>query len=320
MLDLDVLTNPNNIIAAEKCIRGLVKVTQKVFSTIESDFEVQNQEMTISCPDGIQKNSLILKAKPRFKNRRLEIKSGIANYVSIRPIIGNNTCSNVITQTETGFNINIGSLENEGLYLLDYEYNIDIANFIKSMVDMNRTFDTPIDENPIYWMEAKLKHPSVLRSEYGSFDLRNIDFNIDMNISGDIKTSIPSVFQRELNAAIEILKETDPRTTIKRRYKYLEAKGARGHNRDDILEVIASLQTLFEPREFAHYVDVVDDFKYTTCQRGANYHERVPFQTWPKFMKVVSRTDLNLNKCAANGRVIYHKYDFQEEIEKIFGK
>ena len=52
--------------------------------------------------------------------------------------------------------------------------------------------------------------------------------------------------------------------------------------------------------------------------RGGDFYEKLPFPTWPRSMKVVSRTDLNFENPTADGNLIYKKDSFAEEIGKIF--
>ena len=79
------------------------------------------------------------------------------------------------------------------------------------------------------------------------------------------------------------------------------------------------MQTLFLPNKFSTFVNVKEDFSYYDCERGLNFYDKLPFPTWPRTMKVVSRTDLNLNKLTATGSLLYKKDDFLDKIKKILG-
>ena len=61
-----------------------------------------------------------------------------------------------------------------------------------------------------------------------------------------------------------------------------------------------------------------EDMKYilmmNTMKAGCD-----AFPTWPKNVTVVSRTDLNLEKCAAEGVLVYKKAAFLESVAKVFG-
>ena len=59
-------------------------------------------------------------------------------------------------------------------------------------------------------------------------------------------------------------------------------------------------------------------FRYSDCIRGKELYDAIPFPTFPKSIKIVSRTDLSLDKPANEGRLIYKKKNFQKKISKIF--
>jgi len=58
---------------------------------------------------------------------------------------------------------------------------------------------------------------------------------------------------------------------------------------------------------------------YHDCLRGLDYYV-APFPTWPKFMTVITRTSLTLDRPAAEGFLEFHHRDFKSKIENIFGK
>ena len=83
-------------------------------------------------------------------------------------------------------------------------------------------------------------------------------------------------------------------------------------------EVLMDLQDIFEPLQFCTFVDVKSPFRYSDCIRGKEFYDKIPFPTFPKTMKVISRTDLSLDKPAAEGRLIYKKKDLQDKISEVF--
>ena len=67
------------------------------------------------------------------------------------------------------------------------------------------------------------------------------------------------------------------------------------------------------------YEDVQKDFQYWDCSRESDFYDNLPFPTWPKSMKITSKTNLSLEKPAADRILIYKHQDFVSEIEKLFG-
>jgi len=67
------------------------------------------------------------------------------------------------------------------------------------------------------------------------------------------------------------------------------------------------------PQTFRTFLKVERDFYYHDCLRGADYYA-APFPTWPKFMIVITRTNLSLNKPAAEGFLDFNYLDFKRRI------
>jgi len=83
------------------------------------------------------------------------------------------------------------------------------------------------------------------------------------------------------------------------------------------LELLQELQDIFLPKTFRTFLKVEQDFYYHDCLRGADYYA-APFPTWPKFMIVITRTNLSLNKPAAVGLLDFNYLDFKRKIEELF--
>ena len=61
---------------AEKGIREIAKKTSKFHREIKDDFNVLNEDITISCPENIQKCSTIFECKHKLMNNKKRIKGG----------------------------------------------------------------------------------------------------------------------------------------------------------------------------------------------------------------------------------------------------
>jgi len=82
-------------------------------------------------------------------------------------------------------------------------------------------------------------------------------------------------------------------------------------------QLLAKLQELFEPAIFKQFIHISGDYQYYGTLRGTDVYN-APFLTWPKFMIVISRTTLSLDKPAAKGFLDFKYKDFQTEIKNIF--
>ena len=175
--------------------------------------------------------------------------------------------------------------------------------------------ETPEEGSTKYWVVAQLKHLESLKSKYCRIDLRDVDFNVDVGIHQDVVTKIPSAFKEQLETISELTKRKGRSEKFKLFYKLMRIQNTKFGGKE--YELLGDVMNLFSPLNFRKYVDVEKDFHYSACEKGTSVYD-FPIVTWPKFMKVTLRTDLSLDKLAANGQLIYKKSDFMAELEKIF--
>jgi len=81
-------------------------------------------------------------------------------------------------------------------------------------------------------------------------------------------------------------------------------------------KVLVDLESLFFPEEFSKFVDVIKDFRYSSCYKGKEFFE-LPIPLIPKKMNVISRADLTLEKPAAEGTLVYKNSLFVDAIKEI---
>lgn len=304
---------------AESVTNLLVKKASNIYDTIRGSYEVYLPEIIIYCPENIQKYSIIFEAKSGMLPRKIKFPYGVPRRLKLKPLRSLADLSDAVRITNDGFEINTKSMLSTDTFILDVEYNIDNHNYLNSLVERHHAKEIPNEEDNEYWMHAELKHPKVLKNKYGKLELQDIDFNVDVGLSRDINTVIPDKFKNELEIGVELLKETNPRNIQQLGYKRIQAMRSRGKNKSAV-ECLNDIQDLFASQTFCKYIDVEKDFHYSDCLRGHNYHEFVPWNlTWPKTMKVVSRTDLNLDNFASEGIVKYKRRSFLDEIEKMIG-
>lgn len=312
-----ILTSGTTILAA-KGVEELIKNHSNILNGMTGYYKVLNQEMVVYCPENIQKNSIIFEAKGGVIPHKIKFPYGKPRRVKVKAIIGDVDLSDSVNIFDTGFELDTKLLSQTDTFILDFDYKLKNLHFLDALVERNRAREIPKDAESEYWIQAGLKHPNVLKTKYGKLELQDINFNVDVGISEDIKTVIPSPFEKELEAAVKLIHEPDAHKKWKLGYAHSQAMQSRGKY-DDVLQSLAHLQELFFPQKFARYVYVKDDFHYSNCHQGNNYHDQIPFPTWPKTMTVVSRTDLNLEKCAAEGTMVYKKRDFLNQVGKILG-
>lgn len=308
-------------ITAQKVLGKVLEIPEKICHAVQSECKVHHHELIVSCQNNVQQNSLAIEINHKHFNNRLKIDTGR----SIRPIrlkllsqYGEDH-SDAISVIDGGFLLDSHKIAGDGVYSLRFDYPLDIKEFLDAFVDIKKAKEAPKENTTEYWMHAELKYPQFLKMKFGRLELEDMDFTVNVGISSDIKDVIPLTFKNEMESSMAVLREPNPHAIGKKAIKLAYSKRARG-NKDDVMTVLSSLQKLFEADKFSNFITVGNDFRYSDCYRGIDNYGNVPFLTWPKTMSVVSKTDLNLNRCAAEGMVIYKKNDFIKEVRKVIKK
>ncbi len=303
--------------AAPMIEKGVKKITdklQKTDSKISEDFEISGRETTIYCLEKTQKYSLLLDIKRNhiFKHY-LEFRTGSVKRCSLLSLNGLQKID-AVTLNEQGFSINMKMLAEGEKYLLDIEYYLEDNGFIDALVERKRPKDIPGTDSTNYWMVAMLKYPDALNNSYGRMELFDIDFLVNVGIEQDLDTTVPKIFRQQLE---QLAKVAGPlgRDELLKEYLRLRQLKTKEYGKES-LDLLGKLQTLFLPQNFATYVDVQQDFKYSSVERGINQFD-VPL-SWPRSMNVISRTDLSLKKPTSKGVLVYKKDQFLEEVANIF--
>jgi len=303
-------------------IKGMLKKSENIDKTLSEEFKILGKEMRIECPQSIQHYSVAFETKgSRILPRKKKFNFGKVRRVSLRPIMSLQPITDAISYTENGFEINLKKLEQGTLYLLDIDYFIEDRRFIDALVNKNVAKESLGDETYEYWMVAQLKHLDVLKLEFRFIELKDLDFSVDVSVYNEIKMKVPSIFRKQLETAVKLLSKhhggrDEQFKLLVQHQQLLRAQKEKYYG--EIFEILEDIQEIFSPLTFGKFVDVQKDFYYFNCERGKDFYETLPFPTWPKSMKVISRTDINFNRPAADGLLMFKKRNLMDEIEKIF--
>ena len=284
--------------------------------------EIVNQESTIDVPESIAEYSMFLKIPPDFRSIRRVIEFNQPDITSISVVSLHpfpHTLRNVVTEVASGGVTKYLLFPEQvpqdcDMISVNTKYRVD-TSIIDDLVDRKCAHEPSGPERNQYWMSAKLKHPKALseNAHYGRFDLEDVDVTVDVGVHNELKT-IPSALVQRVKAFFEVMKITDPRQQFKAlpRLRKLALEGTAGRE----FKILVDVESLFEPEEFSKYVDVVKDFRYSTCYKGKEFYE-LPIPMIPKKMNVISRANLTLEKPTAEGNLIYKSTIFVDAIRGI---
>ena len=296
-------------------VEKIIKLANNIDHNISDAFTIQGREITILCPESIQKYSMSLSSKEvGFFNKKVKFELGSVRRANIRSIVGLKNID-AIKPLDNGFELNLKKLKPGEQYVLDAEYFLNEPNFIESLVNREVVDETPENNSTKYWMVAQLKHLESLKSNYCRIDLRDVDFNVDVGVHQDVVTKIPSHFKDQLETISELTKRKGrgEKYELFKKLQHIQNTEFGGKE----YKILGDILNIFSPPNFKKYVDVKKDFHYSACEKGNTMYD-FPMIMWPKFMKVTSRTDLSLDHPASRGELIYNRGSFKSEIDKIF--
>ena len=69
--------------------------------------------------------------------------------------------------------------------------------------------------------------------------------------------------------------------------------------------------------DFKTFVEVKEDFRLEKCIPGQDIQISAFVKTRPKYMSVMSRTDLGVDKYAANGKLVFKRGNFLKEVKSM---
>jgi len=287
---------------------------------LKENFDVISQEWMILCPEDIIIVSTYFKASKRLFGKKV-FPSKIRS-VELRSIVPPKLLSDAILQLPGGgFEISYKRLLSDAeLYLMNVDYEIEDPRFIENLVRSEVSREAPKEHIREYWMSAQLKTLKPLeKMKVHGIELRDLDFTVNVATYQDVKTSIPGVFQREVEIAVEWMRSRNREEKGRLDRKHLQIKRAKP-SQEDILIVLRDLQRLFSQRKFKKFLDIKRDFYYHGCVQGKDFYDMAPFPTWPKYMEVISRTNLSLEEPASEGVLVYDQGSFKKEVGKLFSK
>ncbi|WP_135609679.1 hypothetical protein [Methanococcoides sp. AM1] len=203
------------------------------------------------------------------------------------------------------------------LFSVEISYRMD-DSFLKSLVN-TRSSPEPLTDKVKYELSAQLKNPEGLRMAFSEIDIEEFPMTARVHVADRINTNVPDYVKEMVKLESEILNDRNPHSWVKeKQLKHRKVQLQRKLGKGDLLDKVQDLSSLLTPNNFMNYVQIMDDFKLSECERGSEFFRALGSCQLPKFMNVVSRTDLSLEKPASRGTMTYDSKKFGEEIINLF--
>jgi hypothetical protein len=296
----------------------IYKLLEKIPKT-----KVENQEVTINVPEAVVDYAMAVRIPKNFRSIRKNIKIDVpsvtrASAMALTPIPKSIRGAFKKNPADECYVLDRKLVPSDcDLIYLCISYKIEDLSVIDDLVQRTEAHEPGGDENNEYWMSAQLKHPKILADNFGKFDLRDVDITVDVAVHNELKTTIPNPYIQRWRALHDVASEKDPRQQIKAIPRLRRTAKQKTVGRE--FDIFNELTALFLPGAFSKFVQVLEDFKYSSCYPGVEHYE-LPIEAIPKEMDVISRTSLTLEKPASNGTLIYKRNLLIETLNKIFSK
>lgn len=313
--------DPVNAGAAVGHVKAAVEVIDRIAATVKSTY-IRGQELRFLCPEGEVEYSIALEVKGGIRRvfaNPLEFKVPELREITIKSFPGLQDGSAAALATTDGIIVLPDRLPDEELFTLNFRFKLEQPRAIDSLVRKDHERDAKSDQGKEeYWMSAQLRQTAALRTKYGRVDLKDLDLSVNVGVHQDLKDVVPQDFVRQLEIASALVRERERGKKYKLMMQHLRTRPGGLTGKEE--ETLAEIQALLLPPQFKKFVDVRESFKLSDVIRGADLIAAIPFMSFPKHMTVVSRTNLSLDKPAAEGRLVYKKSDFQKNLAKLFPK
>lgn len=304
----------------------IFKITEKIDRILLDSgvFDIESKDFLLKSLEDTLEYSLVIVPKASKIQQKISFAEIDLRRISIISSPGfleeRGSVSRIETELTKGFVLDPGKLSaNAEEFNFKFEIECEVEPIVKDLVRKDHQVEAIGEEKNTYWLHAQIKKLSYLESSLRKVDLLDIPFAVNVAVHQDVKTKFPTRRQRELELIAKWAHELDRERKRLLTHEHLTLKREKPKEKD-ITRILADLQIIFIPQRFKSFIDVLKDFYYSDCFRGADFYDQIPFRTFPKWMSVISRTDLSIEKPASEGELVYKKAMFQEAVEKAITK
>jgi len=280
----------------------------------------QGEKLSINCLNSVGTyliSTEIDKGVKRKLGRKIKFNNDAIKDITVTgfPLLSEG--SNAVIATTEGFEIDVSKLPDDcDKFIIGVEFRVS-NKLINRFVERTYKIE-PLKEEDEYWMHAAIKSPRLLQDIYNrGVDLTGVDVTVDVGIINDVKICVPKEVIKSLKITRQWIKEKERQKKEKLSWEHMKLQ--RGCGKKIEFKKIENLANYCSPSNFEKkFVMVEGPFKLEKCFSKKDYFEDIYFPTFPKVMGVVSRTDLNIENPAADGKLIYKKSEFKEGIVNMF--
>ncbi|WFN37462.1 hypothetical protein L1994_03485 [Methanomicrobium antiquum] len=300
--------------------KEFIKIAKHIQNQIESN---KKQSLRIECNKGIGTISTFVKIDGKFDKWYRKITGGKIVIPSLHlydvkttiysPFPDRITNNSTIHGDKCIIDLN-PALEAD-FFSFDLSYRID-PDYSRQLVK-SRSPAELIKGKVKYDLTAQLKNPKSLQMGLSEVDIENFPVTARIHINEKINSQIPEYIKRLTE--LEFSDDRNPhnfKIEIKNKQEIARLRKKLGNEK--LEDKINNLSHLLSERNFINYINMDGEFKLNGCERGSDFFKAFGRYQLPKYMNVVSLTDLSLEKMAAKGTLIYDSKSFDRDVKNSF--
>lgn len=223
-----------------------------------------------------------------------------------------------VTREDNLILLNLNKLLEYNSVRIEVDYKMD-EDFLDGLV-RKRSSPEPLQDATKYHLSAQLRDPDSLISGFSDLEIEEFPVTTDVHLQNCINTNIAPYLKDLAKIETQMLAEEDPHSVSKimKLQKEKVRLRKKGTNQD-VMDKLNEVSMFLQPSKFLNFVkmDYSVDFRLHQCEWG-NLFRALGLIHLPEKIGVMSRTDLNIDKPASSGILLYESNKFSEELRGLF--
>lgn len=291
---------------------NLVDVVSRAYDFFD-DFRPQTKSVRYNYREATSEITFLIEVPDGRKRQFGKVKIPVGEGYRLKDMFTlpeYNPVKAAYTSDQGYISFNPKELPNQSQYIVTLNGDVE-PQTLDEIVHLKAPEDpTRSEEEDSYWVHSAIKRPGVMKDVYDDMQVDNVDISLNVGVQRCFSNSIPedvlSVFDRTRDL-LEASNEDDRNrilTASRRRY---QARRDLSTSPAEAADIVRSLATAENIQDF---ITVDDPF------RERNINPGTPEQhIFPETVSVDVTTDLDLDRQAADGDIIFQKKSFEEFVE-----
>lgn len=291
---------------------NLVDVVSKAYEFFD-DFHPETKSVRYNYREATSEITFLLHVPDNRKRKFGKVKIPVSEGYRLKGLFSlpeYNRVGAAYTSNDGYISFNPKELPNQDEYIVTLNGAVE-PQTLEEIVHLKAPEDpTRTEEEDSYWVHSAIKRPGVMKEVYDDMQVDNVDISLKVGVQRCFSNGIPedvlNVFDRT-RELLEASNENDRNQIVVASRRRYQARRDLSTSPAKAADIVRSLATAENIQDF---IRVEDPF------RERNINPGTPEQNiFPETVSVDVTTDLNLDRQAADGDIIFKKKKFEEFVE-----